>query len=152
MVSPSPRADRRGLSLSRTLTDLLQSAGLSKADTIRVTGPAGLAALLWFCRHGYEQVGYVSSGHGLCEDGDLLLVPQTCSIGELEQILRRGPRPRPGGVLIVQTPQQDPETARDPVHELLGRSGYQVERCLHGRHRELHVARRRDRVEHKMAA
>ncbi|MDB5483517.1 MAG: hypothetical protein JWO83_4570 [Caulobacteraceae bacterium] len=152
MVSPIPRAERRGFSLSQTLTDLLQGAGLGKADTIRITGPAGLAALLWFCRHGYEQVGYVSTGRGPCEDGDLLLVPQTCTAGELEQILRSGPRPRPGGVLIVQTPQPASESGRDPVHDLLGRAGYQVERCLHGRHRELHVARRRGRPEHKMAA
>lgn len=152
MVSSSPRAGQRALSLSGTLTALLQVAGVSKADVIRVTGPAGLAALLWFCRHGYEQVGYVSGGRGCCEDGDLLLVPQTCSVGELEQILRRGPRPRPGGVLIVQTPQHDPGSSHDPVHDLLGRSGYEVERCLHGHHRELHVARRRGRVEYKMAA
>jgi hypothetical protein len=152
MVSPVPRADRRGSSLSHTLSDLLQSAGLGKADTIRVTGPAGLAALLWFCRHGYDQVGYVSTGRGPCEDGDLLLVPQTCTVGELEQILQSGPRPRPGGVLIVQTPQEVSESGRDPVHDLLARAGYQVERCLHGRHRELHVARRHGRAEKKMAA
>lgn len=152
MVSPTPRADGRGFSLSQTLTDLLHGAGLGKADTIRITGPAGLAALLWFCRHGYEQVGYVGAGRGLCEDGDLLLIPQTCSVGELELILRSGPRPRQGGVLIVQTPQQAPGSTRDPVHDLLGRAGYQVERCLHGRHRELHVARRGGRVETRMAA
>jgi hypothetical protein len=152
MISPVPRADQRGFSLSQTLTDLLQGAGVGKADTIRVTGPAGLAALLWFCRHGYEQVGYVSSGRGPCEEGDLLLAPQTLSVGELEQILRCGPRPRPGGVLIVQTPQQEPGSPRDPVHDLLGGAGYEVERCLHGRHRELHVARRRPRIEQKMAA
>lgn len=152
MVSPSPRIGQHASSLSGTLTDLLKVAGVSKADVIRVTGPAGLAALLWFCRHGYEQVGYVRGGRGYCEDGDLLLVPQTRSVGELEQILRCGPRPRPGGVLIVQTPQQAPGSIRDPVHELLVRAGYEVERCLHGHHRELHVARRRGRVEHKMAA
>jgi hypothetical protein len=152
MQSPVLRADRRNLSLSQTLTDLLQGAGLCKADTIRITGPCGLAALLWFCRHGYEQVGYVGAGRGLCEDGDLLLVPQTCSIDELEQILRRGPRPRPGGVLIVPTPQTAPGPGRDPAHELLGREGYQVERCLHGRRRELHVARRRGQARARRAA
>ncbi len=152
MGSPIPRAERRGSSLSQTLTDLLQSAGLGKADTIRITGPAGLATLLWFCRHGYEQVGYVSTRRGSSEEGDLLLVPQTCSVGELEQILRSGPRPKYGGVLIVQTPQPPSESGFDPVHDLLARAGYQVERCLHGRHRELHVARRHGRAEKKMAA
>ena len=152
MISPTTRADERGFSLSRTLTDLLQSARVDKADTIRVTGSAGLAALLWFCRHGYEQVGYISAGRGPSEEGDLLLVPQTCSVGELEQLLRSGPRPKHGGVLIVQTPQPPSESGFDPVHELLGRAGYDVERCLHGHHRELHVARRRGRADLKLAA
>ena len=152
MSSDVPRASQRGSSLSQTLTDLLQNAGLGKADTTRITGPAGLAALLWFCRHGYEQVGYVGPGRGPHEDGDLLLVPQTCSVDELKEILRWGPRPRPGGVLIVQTPQCDPGLPCDPVRDLLGRAGYEVERCLRGRHRELHVARRHPRVEQKMAA
>jgi hypothetical protein len=153
MTSPVPRADQRGSSLSQTLGDLLQSAGLGKADTIRITGPAGLAALLWFCRHGYEQVGYVRTGRGSSEEGDLLLVPQTCSVDELEQLLRSGPRPKHGGVLIVQTPQPPSDSGFDPVHDLLAREGYDAERCLHGHHRELHVARRRrGRVELKMAA
>ncbi len=152
MVSPVPRANGRGSSLSRTLSDLLSGAGLGKADTIRITGSAGLAALLWFCRHGYDQVGYVSTRRGCSEEGDLLLVPQTCSVGQLEQILRSGPRPKHGGVLIVQTPQPPFESGFDPVHDLLARAGYDVERCLHGRHRELHVARRRARAELKMAA
>src|SRR5579859_8285278 len=116
MVSPAPRAEKRGSSLSQTLTDLLHGAGLTKADTIRITGPAGLAALLWFCRHGYEQVGYVSAGRAPCEDGDLLLVPQTCTVDELERMLQNGPRPRQGGVLIVQTPQLAADAGRDPVH------------------------------------
>jgi hypothetical protein len=144
MISLVPGAERRLSSLSETLGDLLQTAGLDKAHTIRVTGPGGLAALLWFCRHGYEQVGWIGggAGHGHSEDGDLLLIPQTCTVVELENLLRIGPRPRPGGVLIVQTPRPSPESRDDPVHDLLGKAGYQVERCLHGRHRELHVARR----------
>jgi hypothetical protein len=142
MPSPVPRPEGRGASLSETLADLLHGAGLGKADTIRITGPAGLAALLWFCRHGYEQVGYVSAGRGPHEEGDLVLAPQTCSVCELEQILRDGPRPKRGGVLIVQTPLPALESGFDPVHDLLDRAGYRVERCLHGRHRELHVARR----------
>jgi hypothetical protein len=152
MISPADRAARRVSLLSETLRDLLQNAGLNKADTIRVTGPAGLAALLWLCRHGYEQVGCVSAGRGHSEEGDLLLVPQTRTVTELENLLRNGPRPRPGGVLIVQTPQPPPECRGDPVHDLLGLAGYQVERCLHGRHRELHVARRRAAPAARIAA
>jgi hypothetical protein len=142
---PAPTAADR-------LSELLQRAGVDKSSTIRVTGPAGLAALLWFCRHGYQQVGYVRAGPCPADDGDLVLAPQTCDVVALETILKRGPHPRAGGVLIVQTPI--PEAAangRDPVHDLLARSGYRVERCLRGHHRELHVARRAGPA-HRVAA
>jgi len=130
--------------LNDLLTELLARAGVDKSSAIRVTGPGGLAALLWLCRHGYEQVGYVRAGPCPAEDGDLVLAPQTCDVDALAVILRRGPHPRAGGVLIVQTPIP-PDTepgAADPVHDLLTKSGYRVERCLRGHHRELHVARR----------
>jgi hypothetical protein len=146
LTPPKPR-----YSLSDTLSDLLARAGVGKSDTIRVTGPAGLAALLWFCRHGYEQVGLVSAGRGPSDESDLLLVPQTCSIVDLEELLRRGPHPRDGGVLIVQT-RESHAPGPDPVHDLLGRSGYRIERCLHGRRRELHVARRLPHAPGRMAA
>jgi hypothetical protein len=135
------------------LTDLLECAGLNKSSTIRVTGPASLAALIWFCRHGYEQVGYVRAGPCPANDGDLVLVPQTCDMAALEAILHEGPHPRHGGVLIVQTPELAANAAGvDPVHALLAQCGYCVERCLHGRHRELHVARRRTSTPARKAA
>jgi hypothetical protein len=140
--------------LSDILTDLLRRAGVDKSSTIRVTGPAGLAALLWFCRHGYDQVGYVRAGPCPADDGDLVLAPQTCDVGALATILSRGPHPRAGGVLIVQTPIPDAATpgAVDPVHDLLIRNGYRIERCLRGHHRELHVARRRSLAPERKAA
>lgn len=134
--------------------DLLRFAGLGKSSIIRVTGRAGLAALLWFCRHGYEQVGYVREGPSSSDDGDLVLAPQTCDLDALSAMLRFGPRPRVGGVLIVQTPIPDDAApdGSDPARELLARSGYQVERCLRGHHRELHVARRRADPAYRRAA
>jgi hypothetical protein len=140
---PPSEPDQPPSSLSDILTDLLRRAGVDKFSSIRVTGPAGLAALLWFCRHGYEHVGYVRGGAGPTDHGDLVLAPQTCDVDALEEILRRGPHPREGGVLIVQTPIPANDSAgADPVHELLARSGFRVEHCLRGHHRELHVARR----------
>jgi hypothetical protein len=134
--------------------DLLRRAGLGKSSIIRVTGRAGLAALLWFCRHGYEQVGYARQGPSSSDDGDLVLAPQTYDLDALAAMLRTGPRPRAGGVLIVQTlsPANAAPDSIDPAQELLIRSGYQVERCLRGRHRELHVARRRPDALHQRAA
>jgi hypothetical protein len=124
------------------LNAILTRAGIHKDSEVRVTGPAGLAALLWFARHGFNHVGYVRADNHPAVDGDLLLVPQTCDLPTLDAILSRGPSVRPGGVLIVQTPEPPSDTRADPFHELLIRRGYVVELCLHGRHRELHVARR----------
>ncbi len=134
-----PTPPERGNALSAILTE----AGIDKDSVVRVTGPAGLAALLWFSRHGFNHVGYVRADNHPAVDGDLLLVPQTCDLTGLDAILARGPSVRPGGILIVQTPEPAAGSPSDPVHDLLIRRGYAIERCLHGRHRELHVARRR---------
>jgi hypothetical protein len=126
------------------LTDILECAGLDRSSAIRVVGPASLAALIWFCRHGYDRVGYVRRGRCPAEEGDLVLVPQICDLATVESILRDGPRPRLGGVLIVQASARDAGVRdADPVRELLMCNGYGLERCLHGRHRLLYVARRR---------
>ena len=140
MDDPSsvPTAER-----GTTLGAILTEAGIHKDSVVRVTGSAGLAALLWFARHGFRQVGYIRPMGHVAGEGDLLLVPQTCGIGALEDLLSRRPGVRPGGVLIVQTPEPADDVAQDPAHALLSRSGYDIERCLHGRRRELHVARRR---------
>jgi len=144
-------ADKPPSSVSDTLSELLQRAGVGKLSTIRVTGAAGLASLLWFCRHGYEHVGYSRGGPG-GDDIDLLFVPQTCDLTTLDGILSHGPHPAEGGVLIVQTPEVRAADGVDPIHDLLARRGYSVERCLHGRHRELHVARRQARAPLRAAA
>lgn len=133
MQSPSPLQRPQ---LSAILSDLLTEAGVDKSSSVHVTGPAGLAALLWFCRHGYDQVGLVGTGRCPANDCDLLLAPQTCDLASLAGLLDHGPHPRPGGVLIVQTPTDQPAAA------LLERAGYRVERTVHGHHRALHVARR----------
>jgi hypothetical protein len=143
--------DRPRSSVSDTLAELLQGAGVSKLSNIRITGAAGLASLLWFCRHGYEHVGYSRGGPG-GDDIDLLFVPQTCNLATLDGILSHGPHPSQGGVLIVQTPEGNAADGADPVHDLLARRGYHIERCLHGRHRELHVARREPRSALRSAA
>jgi hypothetical protein len=128
---------------NRMLEDILLHAGIGKNSVIRVTGSAGLAALLWFCRHGYERVGYVLNGPCPADDGDLLLVPQTLDLDGLGRLLKQGPHVRTGGVLIVQTPEHGAHAEPDPAHRLLAHHGYRVERCVRGRHRELHVARRK---------
>jgi hypothetical protein len=143
--------DRPPSSVSDTLSELLKRAGVGKFSNIRITGAAGLASLLWFCRHGYEHVGFSRGGPG-GDEIDLLFVPQTCDLKTLDDILSHGPHPTEGGVLIVQTSEVHTAEGADPVHDLLTRRGYRVERCLHGRHRELHVARRQARTPLRAAA
>lgn len=133
-----------GLLHSDPLIILLDQAGVDRSSLIRVTGPSGLSALLWLCRHGFEQVGYMRSGRG-CHDEEphALLVAHTCDLPWLARLLETGPQVREGGVLIFRSPQPaDAGRKADPIHALLLRHGYAIERCLHGRRRELHVARR----------
>jgi hypothetical protein len=151
MTSPDLALPSARLSASETLSDLLAGAGIRKGDTIRITGHGALALLLWFCRHGYEQVGYVSVGPGPNDGGDLLIAPQTLRIDDLADLLRRGPHPRDGGVLIVQT-TPTPGAGENPVRALLGAAGYRLDHTVSGRHREVHVARRLGRPKQKMAA
>ncbi|MET0273452.1 MAG: hypothetical protein ABW360_10715, partial [Phenylobacterium sp.] len=131
------------LSQANPLKSLLDQAGIGKDSLIRVTGPSGLSALLWLCRRGYDRVGYVRPGQGCPhEEPDALLVAHTCDAACLGRLLATGPYVREGGVLIFRSPQPDRAgPGGDPIHRILERGGYAVERCLHGAHRELHVAR-----------
>ena len=136
-----PDQAKRRFATDQALGAILRQAGIDKQSAILITGPAGLAALLWFCRHDYQHVGYARTGRAPANDSDLLLVPQTCDAEHLGRILEEGPHVRHGGVLIVQTPEPV-GSGVDPIHSLLRRFGFRIERCLHGRHREMHVARR----------
>ena len=132
-----------GLLSSDPLIALLARAHVTKSSVIRVTGPSGLSALLWLCRHGYEQVGYLRPGAGPHEQPDALNVAHTCDEAGLEDMLAKGPHVREGGALVFQSPVPRVLGFRaDPIHRLLRRYGYTVEQCHHGKRRELHVARR----------
>lgn len=132
-----------GLLSSDPLISLLQRAHVTKSSLIRVTGPSGLSALLWLCRHGYEQVGYLRPGVVPHEQPDALIVAHTCDEASLRRLLETGPHVREGGVLVFQSPLPPVLGFRaDPIHRLLKSYGYAVEECHHGRRRELHIARR----------
>ena len=132
-----------GLLSSDPLISLLERAQVTKSSLIRVTGASGLSALLWLCRHGYEQVGYLRPGHGPHEQPDALIVAHTCDEPTLRNLLSTGPHVREGGVLVFQSPLPGASSPHgDAIHRLLKSHGYAVEQCLHGARRELHVARR----------
>jgi hypothetical protein len=132
-----------GLLSCDPLMSLLERAGVTKSSLIRVTGCSGLSALLWLCRHGYQQVGYLRPGVGPHEQPDALIVAHTCDEATLRDLLETGPHVREGGALIFQSPLPRVLAFRaDPIHRLLKSQGYEVEECHHGQRRELHVARR----------
>lgn len=133
-----------GLARGADLVALLEQSDVHKDSLIRVTGPSGLSALLWLCRHDYEEVGYLRPGLGCPhEDADALVVAHTCDAAFLARLLASGPHVREGGVLVFQSPLPAMAGAADPIHRCLAAAGYSVERCVHGERRELHVARRR---------
>ena len=142
-----------GLLSSDPLISLLARAHITKSSVIRVTGSSGLSALLWLCRHGFEQVGYLKPGHGPHEAPDALIVARTCDEATLAALLQNGPHVREGGALVFQSPLPRVLAFRaDPIHRLLRRHGYTVEECHHGHRRELHIARRERHTPMKQAA
>src|SRR6201995_3688156 len=109
------------------LAALLDRVGVSKSSIIRITGPSALGALLWFCRHGYDQVGYVRPGEGSPHEApDAIIVAHTCNELELKHLLAVGRQVKPGGVFIfrARTPVQSSLLA---VDWLLGQAGFDVE-------------------------
>jgi hypothetical protein len=142
-----------GLLSSDPLIALLAQAKVTRSSLIRVTGPSGLSALLWLCRHGYEQVGYLKPGAGPHEQPDALIVAHTCDEASLRGLLTSGPHVREGGALVFQSPLPTALDGRDdPIHRLLLSHGYAVEQCHHGHRRELYVARRRPHLPMQKAA
>jgi hypothetical protein len=136
-----------GLAHSADLVALLEQAGVHKNSLIRVTGPSGLSALLWLCRHDYEEVGYLRPGLGCPhEEADALIVAHTCDPAFLARLLAGGPHVREGGVLVFQSALPAAE-GQDSIARRLAAAGYRIERRFQGEHRQLHVARRlRDAV------
>lgn len=139
----SPDASAGRLVQPDLLLGFLRGAGLGKASVIRVTGPSALSALLWLCRHGYDQVGYVRADVGAPheEEPDAILVAHTCGDLELKRALTVARLARPGGVFIFRLRTQ-PGSSPLGVEWLLEQHGFAVERRLDGQRRALVVARR----------
>ena len=149
MKDPVPRAR----SAPNLLTAILQDAGVSTRSAVRVTGKGGLAPLIWLCRHGFDDVAYVHyDGGGPRDPADVLLILANTPPAELEHLLDEHPRLREGGVLIVQTPALRTADGQDPIHLILERAGYRVERCIPHRSREVHIARRQFAADRRHAA
>jgi hypothetical protein len=138
-----PKSIPGGLSQTASLTTLLERVGVTKSSIIRVTGPNALSALLWLCRHGYQQVGYVRAGEGSPhEEPDAILVAHTCDEVDLKRLLTVGRQVRAGGAFIFQL-RLDPEGSALGVEWLLEQAGFTTERRFDGERRALIIARRR---------
>jgi len=126
-------------SFSEGLCALLKSAGVLKTSVIRVVGQSGLHALLWLCRHGYEQVGLMR-GASPAEPAEVVLVPSACPPEALEQILAQASHLQPDGLVVLGTRRGAP--GADVATSLLRRHGFRVERQVSGHHRDIYLARR----------
>jgi hypothetical protein len=86
------------------LIPCLDLAGLSRRDLILVAGPGALPAMLWLCRHGYEQAVHLGPHSPRCATpaADALFVPHLSGAAGLTSILPSAGRLREGGVLILR--------------------------------------------------
>jgi hypothetical protein len=122
-----------------TLMAVLRDAGIGPDSVVRVAGRDGLAPLIWLCRQGFSDVGYVRLGAGgMNEAADLLLILHNPPPEEMQALLRRHGGLKPGGVLVLQTREAD---GSDRVQSMLDAAGFRVERCLQRHFKVLHVAR-----------
>ena len=113
------------------LVQLPQTAGVSKGDVVRVTGPNGLRAMYWLNRLGYRNAAYVHPRRvATMPPVDALLVPHPCSAQELDGLIHGGACVREGGVLIVQTTAAWAPEGGDTVTALLLRRDFRVEARL----------------------
>lgn len=132
-----------GLMQPASLVDFLASAGVTRSSVIRVTGPSALSALLWLCRHGYDQVGYVRAEPGGPHETepDAIIVAHTCGELELKRLLTFGRHVRPGGVFLFRL-RTGPGASSVGLEWMLKQAGLSVEARLDGERRALIIARR----------
>jgi hypothetical protein len=124
------------------LAGLLGELGVCKDSLIQISGPDGLGALLWLCRHGYEHAAYVKCGRPCpSETADALLAPHAMALEDLARLLEHGPRVRAGGALLIQV-RADAPGGEAAVQALLERFGYRIERRFDRGERRLVAARR----------
>ncbi len=124
------------------LIALLNEAGVTKSSVIRVVGPGSLPAVLWFCRHGFDQAGCVRAGEGAPHEGpDAVLAAAPCCELELKRLLSAARDLHPGGVFIFQL-RNDPGCSPGAIEWLLQHGGFELERRIDKGRRALVMARR----------
>ena len=123
------------------LSNIFEAAGIDRQSLIQITGPDALVSLLWLCRHGFENVGYVKCGapHP-AEPVDALIIPHRCTPDALLTLLDGAPIVRPGGALIFRGVGR--RSDGPTIETILARFGYQLQSHFGGNRLGLNVARR----------
>ena len=119
----------------------LASLGIRKTSVIHLVGRGALAPLLWFCRHGFDEVSMLTGGRPPSEPADLLLSLDTSGSAAFERLAADMPHVRPGGVVIVRTDRRR-GADREQASRLLRGGGFRIERRLRQGRRDVYVARR----------
>jgi hypothetical protein len=135
------------------MAEALRHAGVKRDQTIWVTGPAGLTALIWLNGKRYRGASYAHLNRiAAMAPADALIIPHACSPAEVADLLRGAKCLRKGGALIVQLKGALSADALGDAPALLAPLGYQVERRLYEKGRTVCIARRVDRPEVSVAA
>ena len=136
------------------LTHVLQRAGVTKDDLVRVTGPAGLTAVLWLARKGYRRAVYAPALGAVAhhEPADAVLIPSACLRHDLVRLIKGPVGLRAGGALIFQSWSQHAGDDPDGITGPLGACGYKVEHTLLDKGRAVYIARRQDMGGYEQAA
>lgn len=138
-AQPSPPVASDGEALSRVLRD----AGVGRDDMIWVTGPAGLTALIWLNREGYNDAAYAHANRiRMARPADAVLIPHAAKPAGLVDMLEGATCVREGGVLIVQLAGGVSAAAPNGVMGLLSQLGYQVQGQVTAKGRTVCIARR----------
>jgi hypothetical protein len=125
------------------MAKVLRRAGVKREQIIWVTGPAGIAALIWLAGQRYCNASYAHFDRiAAMAPADALIIPHACSPAEMAALLRGAKCLRKGGVLIVQLQGGLSADALGDAPALLEPLGYRVELRLHAKGRSICIARR----------
>jgi hypothetical protein len=132
---------------------VLHHAGIEKDHQIWVTGPAGLAGLLWLDRHGYRGASYVQLDRlGAMRPADAVLIPHACAPREVADLLREATCLRESGALVVQVAGELSAETLGDIPLALEPLGFRVQRRLYEKGRTVCIARREGRPRLSVAA
>ncbi len=135
------------------MANVLRRAGVRHDQSIWVTGPAGLTALISLNGKGYRGAAYAHLNRiGAMAAADALLIPHACSPAEVADLLRGAGCLRNGGALIVQLRGGLSADALGDAPALLDPLGYHIERRLYEKGRTVCIARRVGRPDVSIAA